>query len=136
MRINELTIPENELEWTFSTSGGPGGQHANRSATRAELRFDLGASPSVPDSLRERMLERLGNRAPAGIVAVSADDSRSQWRNRQVARRRLADLLADSMRQPQRRLATTTPRGVKRRRLENKRRRGELKKQRRRPDFD
>ena len=136
LHINEIAIPESELEWTFSTSGGPGGQHANRSATRAEVRFDLGASPSVPDGLRAAMLERLGSRATGGVISVTADDSRSQWRNRQLARRRLVHLLEDSMRRPQQRRPTTTPRSAKRRRLENKRRRGELKRQRRRPDLD
>jgi len=136
LHVNDITIPESELEWSFSTSGGPGGQHANRSATRAELRFDLGASPAVPDALRSTMLERLGNRAVGGVVTVTADDSRSQWRNRQLARRRLADLLSDSMRRPRQRRPTTTPRAAKRRRLEDKKRRGELKQQRRPPELD
>ncbi|MFH1330440.1 MAG: peptide chain release factor-like protein, partial [Actinomycetota bacterium] len=90
-----LVIPADELRWRFDTSGGPGGQHANRSATRVELAFDLATSPPVPEAVRARLLERLSPRAPGGVVRVVVDESRSQWRNRQTARRRLAALLAD-----------------------------------------
>lgn len=136
MRVNQLRIPEGEFEWKFSPSGGPGGQHANRSSTRAELRFDLGTSPSVPVKLREEMLERLGGRAPRGVVTVVADESRSQWRNRQAARSRMADLLSEAMRRPKKRRPTATPGAVRKRRLEAKRRRGDLKRLRRRPDLE
>ena len=101
-----LVIPADELRWHFDTSGGPGGQHANRSATRVELAFDLAASPAVPEALRARLLERLGARAPGGVVRVVVDESRSQWRNRQTARRRLAALLAEAGRVPRRRRPT------------------------------
>jgi len=129
-----VVIPAGELEWRFDPSGGPGGQHANRASTRAELRFDLARSPSVPESLRRRMLERLGSRAPGGVVGVTVDESRSQWRNRSLARRRLAALLRDAMRTPRRRIATTPSRRAKRRRLEDKRRRSQKKRLRRRPE--
>ena len=129
-----VVIPAGELEWRFDPSGGPGGQHANRASTRAELRFDLARSPSVPESLRRRMLERLGSRAPGGVVGITVDESRSQWRNRSLARRRLAALLRDAMRTPRRRIATTPSRRAKRRRLEDKRRRSQKKRLRRRPE--
>lgn len=126
-----LVLPAGELEWTFSTSGGPGGQHANRSQTRAELRFDLVASEAVPDELKSRMMERLGN----GVVMVTVDESRSQWRNRQLARRRLADLLREAMRPERRRKPTKPSRAARRRRLEGKRRRGRLKDLRKPPEI-
>jgi ribosome-associated protein len=122
-----FVIPSGELSWRFDPSGGPGGQHANKAATRAEVAWDLGGSPSVPDGLRERMLERLGNRAPGGVVTVSVDDTRSQWRNRVLARRRLAEVLTDAARRPKRRIGTKASRSSQRRRLERKRRRGEVK---------
>ena len=100
----DIVIPGDELHWTFSTSGGPGGQHANRSNTRAELRFDLPASTSIPDHLRSRMLASIGDRLVGGMIVVVADDSRSQWRNRQIARKRLADLLNEAARPPLRRV--------------------------------
>jgi ribosome-associated protein len=132
---DKLAIPPAELRWRFDPSGGPGGQHANRSSTRVELSFDLASSPSVPADLRERMLQRLGSRAAGGVVSVTVDDSRSQWRNRVIARRRLADLLRDALRPERRaRRATKPSRAARQRRLDRKRRRGHLKRMRRRPE--
>jgi ribosome-associated protein len=122
-----FAIPAAELVWRFDPSGGPGGQHANKASTRAELSWDLATSPSVPDELRERIIERLGGRAPGGILTVSVDETRSQWRNRAIARRRLAEILVDAARRPKRRIGTRPSRAAKRRRLERKRRRGEIK---------
>ncbi len=132
-----LVAPADELRWTFGPSGGPGGQHANRSNTRAELRFDLAGSPSIPDDLRPRMLAALEQRLVAGVVVVIVDESRSQWRNRQIARRRLADLLAAAARPPAPPRKRTRPgRAARERRLEAKRRRSETKRLRRRPDAE
>lgn len=122
-----FTIPAGELEWRFDPSGGPGGQHANKAATRAEVSWDLGASPSVPDDLRDRLLERLGGKAPGGVVTVTVDETRSQWRNRVLARRRLVEILTDAAKRPKRRRRTKPSRAAKRRRLEEKRKRGEIK---------
>src|SRR5438105_3402501 len=121
-------IPLDELEWRFSASGGPGGQHANRSNTRAEVRFDVAASPSLGPRQRSRLLERLGP-----VVRVVAADERSQARNRQLALERLATRLAAALHVERRRVATAPSSASKRRRLEHKRRRGELKRQRRPP---
>lgn len=133
----DLVIPAAELRWRFDPSGGPGGQHANRSATRVELSFDLGASPSLPDDLRDHMLSRLGTRARNGVIVVTVDESRSQWRNRVIARRRLAEALRGAAGGPRRtRIPTRPTRAARRRRLEMKRRRSETKKLRRRPDAD
>jgi ribosome-associated protein len=136
LRITEdLTIPAAELQWRFDTSGGPGGQHANRSSTRVELSFDLARSPSVPDELRDHMLGRLGGRTRDGVLTVTVDESRSQWRNRVIARRRLGRLLSDAA-GPGRpaRIPTRPGPGARRRRLDRKRRRGELKRLRRPPE--
>ena len=92
------TVPEGELEWRFDTSGGPGGQHANRSSTRVELSFDLAASPAVPEELKAQIFERVGPRARNGVIRVSVDETRSQWRNRNIARRRMQELLDDATR--------------------------------------
>jgi ribosome-associated protein len=129
-----LVIPPGELRWRFDTAGGPGGQHANRSATRAELTFDLAASSAVPEELRRRLLERLGARAPGGVIRLIVDESRSQWRNRQMARRRLAALLAEGLQAPRPRLATRPTAASRLRRLADKRHRSEIRRRRRPPE--
>ena len=129
-----ITIPEGELVWRFVPSGGPGGQHANRSATRAELSFDLQASSAFDDQTKRRMLGRLGNRAAGGTVSVREHSSRSQWRNRQMARTRLVELLSDAMRVEQPRRPTRPTRSARRKRLDEKKQRGDTKRLRRRPD--
>ena len=119
-------IPLDELEWRFSGPGGPGGQHANTSNTRVEVRFDVEASPSLTPSQRARLLDRFGP-----LVRVVASDTRSQARNRELALSRLRERLADALRKPRARRATAPTAGARRRRIEAKRRRGDLKRQRR-----
>jgi ribosome-associated protein len=119
-------IPLDELEWRFSGSGGPGGQHANTSNTRVELVFDVAGSPSLGPRQRERLLERLGT-----VVRVVVSDTRSQARNRELALDRLRERLAAALRTPRARRPTAPSRAARRRRVEAKRRRGELKRQRR-----
>ena len=126
------TVPARELTWRFDTSGGPGGQHANRSATRVELRYDLGASEVFEPGLRTRMIEQLGPRARDGVIVVVAD-SRSQHQNRLEASRRLKRLLLEAMQVPKERKATQPTRAARRRRVQAKRRRGEIKRLRGRP---
>lgn len=126
-----LVIPAAELSWRFSRSGGPGGQHANTADTRVEVRFDVAGSPSLADHQRARLLERLGPE-----VRVVASDERSQARNRDLARRRLADRLREGLHRERPRRATRPSRGATRRRLDDKRRQGEKKQQRRRPAGD
>lgn len=129
-----FTIPASELSWRFSTTGGPGGQHANKSATRAELSWDVATSPSITDDLRDRIIDRLGSRIAGGVLTVTADDTRSQWRNRAQARRRLVELLEDATTPPSKRKPTRPHRSARRRRLEEKRRRAETKRLRRKPE--
>src|SRR5438093_10175655 len=88
-----LSVPADELEWRFSGPGGPGGQHANTSNTRVEVRFDVEASPSLTPSQRARLLDRFGP-----VVRVVASDTRSQARNRELALSRLRERLADALR--------------------------------------
>lgn len=126
-----LVLPLAELSWRFSRSGGPGGQHANTSDTRAEVRFDIAGSPSLGPRQRARLLERFG-----AEVRVVASDERSQARNRDLALERLADRLADALRVTTPRRPTKPSRASDRRRLEAKRRQSSRKADRRRPAPD
>ncbi|MBV8984606.1 MAG: aminoacyl-tRNA hydrolase, partial [Acidimicrobiia bacterium] len=117
-----------ELAWRFTASGGPGGQHANTANTRAEVTFDVANSPSLGPRQRARLLERLG---PA--VRVVASDERSQLRNRELALDRLRSRLAEALRIDRERRPTTPSMGARQRRVESKRKRGEVKRMRRRP---
>ncbi len=100
-------VPDGELRWRYSTSGGPGGQHVNTSNTRVEVVFDVAASLVLTESQRELIVGRLGP-----VVRVVVSDERSQWRNRQLARRRLGERLADALAIPQPRRATRPGRGA------------------------
>jgi ribosome-associated protein len=125
-------IPVDELEWRFSGSRGPGGQHANTSNTRVELRFDIAGSTSLGPRERQRLLDRIG---PVARVVVT--DTRSQARNRELALERLRERLAAALRTPRARRPTAPSAAARRRRVDAKRRRGELKRQRRaRPEVE
>lgn len=126
-----LTVPESELSWRFSRSSGPGGQGVNTTDSRAELSFDVARSPSLPEHLRARALERLAGRLVDGMLTVAASEQRSQLQNREAAEARLAQLLREAVAAPpKQRRATTPTRGSKERRLEGKRQRSELKRSR------
>ena len=123
-------IPLNELDWRFGPSGGPGGQHANRANTRAEVRFDVAASPSLGPRQRERLLARVGP-----VVRVVVDEERSQARNRAIALDRLRSRLADALRIERPRRPTKPTKSAEARRLDEKRRRADVKRARSwRPD--
>ena len=124
-------IDSEELEWRFSSSGGPGGQHANTSNTRVELVFDVEASESLGPRQRARLLERLGPR-----VRVVASERRSQVQNRELAIERLQERLAGALHVEKPRVATRPSRSAKRARVEEKRRVGERKRTRRAPRAD
>ena len=124
-------IPLAEIELRASRSSGPGGQHANVTASRVEAVFDVEASSALSDSQRARLLEKLGPR-----VTAVAQDARSQARNRELALERLAEKLAAALRRPKPRRATRPSRAAKERRLESKRRTSERKRGRRRPSAE
>jgi ribosome-associated protein len=131
LRVTQkLVIPHSELTWRFTGSGGPGGQHANTANTKVDLRWDLEASDVLDAHQRQRLLARYG---PELRVVESGE--RSQARNRAVAMRRLAQMVLDGLRVERRRLPTRPGRGAVERRLSDKRRRADTKRQRR-PDWD
>jgi len=126
-----VRIPRSELEVTFSASGGPGGQHANRSNTRVELRFDVATSSAFGPGQRQRVIDRLGPE-----IRVVADDERSQLRNRALAERRLVERLQTALHVEPPRRPTKPSRASQRRRVDSKQRRGEVKRSRARPSRD
>ncbi len=132
LRINErLAIPLAEIELRSSRSSGPGGQHANVTASRVEAVFDVGASATLSEQQRARLLQQAG-----AVITAVAQDARGQARNRELALERLAALIASGLRVPRRRRATRPTRASRQRRLDQKRRAGERKRGRRRPGFD
>ena len=126
-----LIIPDAELVWRFTPSGGPGGQHANKANTRVELDWNADSSAVLTDTQRRLITERLGP-----TVRVVVDDERSQARNRQIAAKRLAEKVAAALVVPSRRRPTRPTPGSRRRRVEQKRRTGEKKRLRRPPRRD
>ena len=124
-----LAIPLSEIELRASRSSGPGGQHANVTASRVEASFDVAASTALSPEQRARVAARLGPR-----VTASAQDTRSQSRNRDLALARLAERLAHALEVRRPRTRTRPTRASQKRRVEAKKRRGEVKRARRRPD--
>jgi ribosome-associated protein len=132
LRVNPgLRIPLDEITFRYETSGGAGGQHANRSHTRVELSFDVAASPTLSPAQRERIVGELG-----AVVTAGAADSRSQTRNRELALERLARKLADALHVDPPRRPTRPSKAAKQRRLEAKRQASERKAGRQRPTDD
>jgi ribosome-associated protein len=129
LKVDErLSIPMAEIELRASRSSGPGGQHANVTASRVEAVFDVRASGALDDAQRDRLQERLGP-----VVSAVAQESRGQARNRELALERLAEKIAAALVVPRRRRPTRPSRAARRRRLERKRQAGERKRGRRRP---
>ena len=131
-----VVIPETELSWRFSRSSGPGGQGVNTTDSRVELSYDLERSTALPPPLQARALERLSGRLVDGVLTIAASEHRSQLRNREAAERRLVDELAAAIAPPPRaRRPTRASRASVQRRIDAKKRRGEVKRLRR-PDSD
>jgi ribosome-associated protein len=124
-----LALPLSEIELRTSRSSGPGGQHANVTASRVEASFDVAASPTLTGEQRARISSKLGPR-----VTASAQDTRSQHRNRELALERLASRLAHALEVRRPRTKTRPTRASQQRRVDTKKRRGEIKRARRRPD--
>ena len=132
-----LTIPASELQWRFSRSSGPGGQHVNTSDSRVQLTWSVAESAALTDDQRERLLQRLAQRLVSGAITVTVSQERSQLRNREVALTTLRDLVAAALAPPAAQRRPTRPtRGSGRRHLASKQQRSATKQQRRRPTED
>jgi ribosome-associated protein len=128
---DQLTIPDDELSFEFSRSSGPGGQNVNKVSTKATLLFDVEGSPSLTDEQRTRIKRRLGTRiTKAGVLRITSQRHRSQRANREAVVERFSELIEEALRPRRRRRRTRVPREAKERRLQEKKRRGELKRQR------
>jgi len=131
--INEnLRIPLSELQYRFSTSSGPGGQHANKASTRVTLAFDVANSPFLDEQLRRVLLKRLAPHLDkAGVLQIHVQESRSQYRNREIANGRFRKLLIAALIKRKRRRPTRPSKATIKKRLETKKKRSQKKKERR-----
>lgn len=137
MRIGPIAIPDDELVERFVRSAGPGGQNVNKVATAVELRFDVARSPALPEAVRARLLARRDRRMTAdGVLVIGAQRFRTQERNRQDARERLAAFVEAGLHAPKPRVATRPTRASKLRRLDAKRGRSTIKRGRSGRDWD
>jgi ribosome-associated protein len=121
-----VSIPRSEIELRFSRSSGPGGQHAQKSDTRVEAIFDVESSAALSEAQKRRVIGKAGP-----VLRAVAQDERSQWRNRELATERLVESLREALRVPRKRKPTKPSKGSVERRLEQKRRRSQVKRRRR-----
>ncbi len=129
LEIDEsLTIPASEIAFEASRSGGPGGQHVNKTSTKVTLVFDLDASNALTDEQKDRLREKLASKLSGeGVLRVSSQRTRSQLANRDDAMNKLAEVLRNALRESKPRRKTRPSRGAKKKRLEDKRKKSEIK---------
>jgi len=128
VRVGRVVIPAAALEWQFVRSSGPGGQHVNRTSSKAVLRFDAAHSPHLPDDVRSRLIQREKARLTRdGALVITSQRHRDQPRNVADCLAKLSEIVARSLIAPKKRRPTKTPRSVVKKRLEGKRRRSETK---------
>jgi ribosome-associated protein len=130
---HRIVIPDTELEESFIRSSGPGGQNVNKVSSAVQLRFDVRSSPSLTQTAREALL-RGGRLTREGVLIITAQRFREQERNRADARARLAEILRQAATPPKPRRPTKIPKASKRKRLDGKKHRGEIKRGRAKPD--
>ncbi|HWM90283.1 MAG TPA: alternative ribosome rescue aminoacyl-tRNA hydrolase ArfB [Thermoanaerobaculia bacterium] len=131
---DDLAIPDEEVSFATSRSGGPGGQNVNKLETRVTVRFDVASSPSLSEEQRQRLQERLATRITrSGVLHVASQKHRTQGENREAALARLVELMAEALREETPRRTTRVPRSAKRRRVDAKKRRGQRKRERSSP---
>jgi ribosome-associated protein len=129
---DKISIPVSELEIRFSRSGGPGGQHVNKTSTQTELTFDLVNSPSIPEEEREWLIEKLKHRLDSsGRLRFTSQDTRSQRQNKAIVLERFEEVLRHALRRPKKRRPTKPSKAAVQRRIEAKKKRSETKSQRR-----
>ncbi|MFT0846327.1 alternative ribosome rescue aminoacyl-tRNA hydrolase ArfB [Actinomycetaceae bacterium L2_0104] len=131
-----MRIPASELTERFSHSSGPGGQGVNTSDSRVQLSLDVSATTALNEVQRARALERLSARLSGGVLTVTSSEQRSQHRNRSAARERMAEIMREAITPPVPRRATKPTRASQRRRLESKKHRSSIKRDRRRPESE
>ena len=138
MRVTRsVTIPDAEIELTFTRSGGPGGQHANKTSTRAELVWNVTESQALGPRQRARLQQNLRNRIDSnGNLRITSDKHRSQLRNKEEVQRRLEELIREGLKVPRSRIPSTPSRAARIKRVERKRKHGEIKRARQKPRID
>ena len=129
---SQLRLPPSEVQYRTTRSSGPGGQHVNKTETQVELLFDVAHSPSLSDDQRQRLLSKLKNMIDSeGVLHLTAQSERSQLRNREIVTARFQEVLAAALRVPKKRRPTKPSAASKAKRIESKKRRGQIKQLRR-----